>query len=434
MKHATYWRDTEPVQAGAPLGEDLSCDVCIVGAGYTGLWTAHFLKQHDAALSVVVLEADFAGAGASGHNEGFVLQALGARTPESLVAEFGRARTMSTYAELRRSAVDLSRFCVRLNLDAQFEASQIYQVAATKGQLKLIARDVELAAALAGYDPQVLRGPEIRARIGSPVLTAGYRCGGGLLNPHKLVRRLAQAVRAQGVLIYESTRALDVEDGLGGVIVRTSAATVAAASVVLATDAYQYWHPAFSGELRHKRRYALVTEPLTERQLETADWATRDGFVSPGANSIFGRLTWDSRIMISGGFSLRCRGADPAEGQSDAARVENRMISIFRRYFPTLDDVAFEYCYGGTIGITQDTLPKIGFLSPRIGYAYGYSGNGIVSCHTAARALSGLMLGQPGGGPDGDVLFLRGREPVYDSLPPPEPRAAAARGMRWTSG
>jgi len=432
MKHDTYWRETEPVQAGAPLGEDLACDVCIVGAGYTGLWTAHFLKEHDAGLSVVVIEADFAGAGASGHNEGFVLQALGARTPDSLVAEFGRARTVSTYAELRRSALDLSRFCVRRNLDAEFEASQIYQVASTRGQLKLIYRNVELAAAIGGSVARVLRGPEMRARVGSPLLTAGYRCGGGLLNPHKLVRGLAKAVQAQGVRICESTRALSVEDGAAGARVRAPTATVTAARVVLATDAYQYWHPAFAGQLRHKRRYALVTEPLTERQVEMAGWVTRDGFVNAGANSVFGRLTWDSRIMVSGGFSLRCRGTGPAEPQSDAVRFEGRMISIFRKYFPVLKDVAFEYCYGGTIGITKNMLPVVGFLSPRIGYAYGYSGNGIVSCHTAARALSGLIVGLPSG-IDSDVLFVRDREPVYGSLPAPKPRAAAARGPRQTS-
>jgi glycine/D-amino acid oxidase-like deaminating enzyme len=412
MKHGTYWRDTEPVQAGAPLGEDLACDVCIIGAGYTGLWSAHFLKQHDPALSVVLLEAGYAGAGASGHNEGFALPALGARTPDSLVAEFGPDKTMRTYAELRRSAVELARFCAHRKLDAEFEASEIYQVAVTRGQIKLMKANVELAASLDGSaaGTSVLSGAQMRARIGSPMLRGGYRCGGGLLNPHKLVRRLAEVVQSEGNRIYESTRALAVEDGAAGVRVRTSVATVSAARVVLATDAYQDWHPAFAGELHHKRRYALVTEPLTQRQLEKAGWARRDGFVTTGAEAVFGRLTWDSRIMICGGFSLGVRGADSGPRDRDAVRAEGRMISIFRRYFPALTDAAFEYCYGGTIGITASMLPRVGLLSPRVGYAYGYSGHGIVSCHAAAKALSTLMLGLPGS-PDGDALFVHGREP-----------------------
>src|ERR1700689_4047695 len=105
VKRSTYGRDTEPVEPGPPLAGDVHCDVCIVGAGYTGMWTAHFLKQAEPGLDIQLVEADYAGAGASGHNDGFVTPTIG-HGMHGVLRAWGPQRAASAYAAVGRSIME----------------------------------------------------------------------------------------------------------------------------------------------------------------------------------------------------------------------------------------------------------------------------------------------------------------------------------------
>jgi glycine/D-amino acid oxidase-like deaminating enzyme len=392
IKSTVYWHDTEivpPARRGTAVGK---YDFCIVGAGYTGLWTAYFLQQSEPSARIAVVESNFAGAGASGHNDGFLLKALAGQTGSSLQDEFGREAALQVSQALKESVVEISRFCILEDLNIEFEASSIYSVATSGIQLREIHDTIREAEHLDLPGPELVPEEELRNVFGSAKVIAGYRAGGGLVNPFKLTRALARIVTANGAQLYEATPATGVSESTGLARVDTGNGQIYCDKVVLATDAFQAWIPRLSGTISCVRSYILVSEVLTMDQLERLNWLHRPGLITACNPAFFIRLTWDNRILLGGGLARPMRRAGDQALPSEQRYAERELMRQFRRIFPSLRDVAPEYVFGGTIGVTDDLLPRIGRLSPRISYAYGYCGHGIVSAHIAAKILRDLTL------------------------------------------
>jgi glycine/D-amino acid oxidase-like deaminating enzyme len=392
LKTAVFWRETEPVTPGPPLRAEVSCDVCVVGGGYTGLWTAYLLKQAQPTLDVHVLEAEYAGAGASGHNDGFVTPTIG-HGLHNVVRRLGPARAADAYTAVGRSILDISRFCAKNKVDADLERTDLLLVATSPGQELRLRGDLDLAASLGGRNlPKILHGAEARAVIGSAAIRAAVPGGGALVNPHKLARGLARVVTEHHAVIHEQTRVRAIERGGGGYRVRTEQGTVQADAVVVATDAYQHAFPAFKQALLPVWSYAFVTEPLTSSQLDRVNWPNREGFIEARNFIRFGRLTADNRVLFGGGRAPYRYGRNMDERFIRDRHVEASLISGFRRYFPEWKDVRISHSYGGCIAMTRDLLPHVGRLRDGIYYAYGYCGNGIAMSHTASKILRDLIL------------------------------------------
>jgi glycine/D-amino acid oxidase-like deaminating enzyme len=391
-KPSVYWHDTEPVSRADPLDGEARYDVCVVGAGYTGLWTAYFLRQSQPALHVAVLEAQYAGAGASGHNDGFVLQALGGHGVASLTAKYGSDGSGRIFTALRRSALEIGRLCVAQDLDVDFEASPIYSVAAIPSHRR------KLAAALRAADELGIKGSDLIGQAGQAKLFGsvrvldGYRIGGGLLNPFKLVRALARLVVADGVALYESTPVTSIKEAAGGVTVSAGPGRVYCHKVVLATDAFQHWYPPLARQTYCVRSYILVSQQLSRQQLERLNWRSRAGFIDGHSNALFGRLTRDNRILLGGGFAAPASCPEQRPRAAEQSRAERRLTVLFRYLFPQVAETRPEYIWGGAIGVSADMLPHVGALSPNISYAYGYSGHGIVATQLAAKILRDITL------------------------------------------
>jgi glycine/D-amino acid oxidase-like deaminating enzyme len=423
--HRIFWRTTEAVEPGPPLHGDVDCDVAIVGGGYTGLWTAHFLKEAKPDLDIHVVEADYAGAGASGHNDGFVTPTIG-HNLHTVIKAHGAERAKAAFGAVGRSILELRRFCRRHGIDAELEPNGFYLVATSAAQRRRLEGDVELAARM-GVSYEVLGAHEIRDRIGSPVLQGGLKTPGALVNPHRLARGLARVTTEQGVRIHERTRATAIEREGGGHVVRTAAGDVRARHVLLATNAYQHQWASFRNKVKPVWSYAMVTEPLTDEQLSRVHWPEREGFVEARNFILFGRLTAENRILIGGGPAPYHYGRDMDEMRHlRNDRIQALLRDALVRYFPRWSDVRFAYAYGGCIAVTRDLLPHVGTLEPGLHYGYGYCGNGIAMTHTVGRTLADLISGQ-----DTDrtrLLFVDGREPRF----PPEP--VAYLGARLLSG
>ncbi|HEY0447608.1 FAD-dependent oxidoreductase [Actinophytocola sp.] len=407
VKHEVYWRDTEPVRPGPPLREDVRCDVAVVGGGYTGMWTALFLKQADPSLEIHLLEADHAGAGASGHNDGFVSPAIGS-SPGALIHRFGLERATLAHTVVGRSITELRRFCAEYDVDAELETTGQLRVAADRHQLRLLERDRDLLEQLDGRRSiERLGAADARERVDSPAIVGAFTTDGALLNPHKLARGLLRVVRELGVHVHESTPVTALRRAAGGHVLTTPYARVTAAKVLLATNAHQHRFAAFRRTVVPVWRYAAVTRPLTEPELKSVHWPDREGFVEAGNLAVVARLTADNRLLVGGG------GADHSGHGHPSATAALR--GVLARYFPRWRDIPFSHAYAGRVAVTRERVPHVGGTGDGIFYGYGYGGNEISVAHTAAKSLRDLILGRDS--VYTNLLFVNGAEKRFPPAP-----------------
>jgi glycine/D-amino acid oxidase-like deaminating enzyme len=415
-RHEIYWRETEPVIPGPTLRDDVHCDICLIGGGYTSMWTAHFVKLADPSLDIHIVETDYAGAGASGHNDGFVTPTIG-HNLTTLVKHFGTEQAQLAYAVVGRSILELGHFCRKYGVDADYETSGYYQVATTDAQAMLLKRDLRTAARLGSSTQlELLEGPRVRDVIDSPAIRAAVKSGGALINPHRLARGLARVVREQGVHIHERTPATALETQPDGYQVSTPHARVKASKVVLGANAYQHSFTRFRNKVIPVWSYAAVTEPLSDEALGQVAWPGREGFVEVGNFIVFGRLTAENRLLIGGGpVSYHFRRDMDVPTHIDNRATTRVLRGVLDRYFPCWRDVRFSHTYGGCVAITRQFVPHVGTLGDNLFYGYGYCGNGIALTHTTGKILRDLILGHQS--TYTRLLFVNGKERSF----PPEP-------------
>ncbi|MFA9430180.1 NAD(P)/FAD-dependent oxidoreductase [Egicoccus sp. AB-alg2] len=419
-RQVSYWLDGARV-AGTPLSGHQTADVAIVGAGFTGLWTALALTERDPSLRVRVVEADIVGYGASGRNGGFVEPSL----THGLAN--GRLHFPDEIEELVRLGnqnfagllADADTFGVA---DA-FERTGVIEVATAPWQAEGLAEDAELYAQL-GERHELLDAEGVRAEVDSPTYLAGLHLpdAGALVHPGRLVRALAAEAIRRGVVIHEHSPVTDLEPAGPQVIVRTAIGRVVADRVVLATNAYS--HRVLRRTARHfvpVYDYVLLTEPLSTEQLARIGWKRRQGLADTGNQFHYYRLTADDRILW-GGYDAIYRFGSKVGPRYDHRRATYDLLARhFRQTFPQLGDVRFERWWGGAIATTTRFTVTFGdALDGRVVYALGYTGLGVATTRFAAQVLADKLLA-----PDSPLLELQ----FTSTQPfpfPPEP-------LRWAS-
>jgi glycine/D-amino acid oxidase-like deaminating enzyme len=417
VKHEIYWRETAPVEPGPPLREDVRCDVAIVGGGYTGLWTAFFLKKADPSLEIHIVEAEYAGAGASGHNDGFMTPTIG-HSLAALIHRFGPEQAKLAYTVVGKSMLELRRFCDKYDVDAELEPTGYLQVASNQNQMRLLERDIQLIEQLGGGQSSIeLLGQDAaRERIDSPGIVGAFKVGGALINPHKLVRGLVRVVRELGVHVHEATRVIAIQRTGTERVLTTPHATITAPNVLLATNAYQHQFAGFGRKVVPVWSYAAVTRPLTVEELKSIHWPDREGFVEAGNFIVFGRLTAENRLLFGGGKADYHFGRDMDESKYiDNPRATSALRGVLAKYFPQWQDIPFSHEYGGCVAITREMVPHVGSSGDGLFYGYGYCGNGISVTHAAAKSLRDLILGRDS--VYTKLLYVNGAEKGF----PPEP-------------
>lgn len=413
VRHTIFWRETERVTRRPALEGRARTQLCIVGGGYTALWTSHFLKQADPTIDVTILEADYAGAGASGHNDGFVTPTVG-HSLHTVVKKFGPDRAKELYTAVGRSILELRRFCTKFDVDAELEPNGFFLVATNDGQRRRLEHDAELAGSM-GVSYDVLEAAEVRQAIDSAVFKAALKSPGATINPHKLARGLARVVEGQGVAIHDDSRALSIEGERGAWHVTTPTGVVHAEEVLIATDAYQHRFGDFQHTVKPVWSYAAVTEPLTDAQLSRLHWPGREGFVEARNLILFCRLTAENRLLVGGGPAPYRYGRDMDDRHIRSDDVTAVLRDALLRYFPALRDVRFSHAYGGCIGMTRDLVPHVGRTAEGIAYAYGYNGNGIAMTHTVGKVMRDLIL--ENGGNYGKLALVSDEHPRFPADP-----------------
>lgn len=391
VRHQVYWWETEPVEPTPPLDVPVRADVCVIGAGYTGLWTSHYLKKAEPSLDIHVVEAQYAGSGASGHGDGFITPTIG-HNLASFVHAYGTEGAQLAYSVASRSILELQRFAHKHGIDAQIEPTGYLNVAANPGQMRFLERDLDLISKLGATPPALLNANRARECIGSTAIQGGFKVGGALVNPHRLVRGLSRIVRDQGVHIHEYSPAVRVESSGSRFVVTTPRGQVTADRLLYATNAYQHQFPQFRNMVRPFWSYAVVTEPLTDEQLVQVHWPGREGFVEARNFILFARLTVQNRLLIGGGPAPYYYGRDMAERHMrnlTATLIFRRMLG---RYFPEWCNLRFTNAYGGCLDMTPDLVPHVGALPDGAFYAHGYCGNGVALTNTVGKVLRDLIL------------------------------------------
>lgn len=382
-----------PGETDAPeLEGEVRADVCIVGGGLAGLWTAITIKLRAPATDVVIVEADICGGGASGRNSGMVLSQWAKFA--ALEALCGARDAIRLGHEFGSSASNLENFCRDHRIDAEFRrdgwiwgATCPRQVGSWNGIL----------AALAKHDLHPFRpltGAEIAERTGSRSFLAGiYDPTAATIHPGKLVRGLRRVALQSGVRIYENSAMTRLERR-SPPIVGAAKGAVTAARVVLTMNAWSLGLP----ELRPAIVVMASDDAVTEPAPELLD---RVGYKAKP-------LMGDSQVFVTGfrttanhrfnpGVSGGIIGFGGMRGQRFEGRSirEDDMRACVRRGHPALADLPFADSWCGPIDRTQDGLPVFGPLPtcPDIFYGYGFSGNGVATTPIAGRILASLALG-----------------------------------------
>jgi glycine/D-amino acid oxidase-like deaminating enzyme len=412
-------------EPGPRLDGDRAADVVIVGAGFTGLWSAIQLTEADPAIDVIVLEREIAGYGASGRNGGFAMTMVG-RNLHDLVRKVGVTRAKATHLAMRQTLRSIERFCAAEGIDAGVTHPGLLTVSNGPEQDVRIRQDLRAAERLGLDDFQPLSGQECRSLVSSERLRMGHFERDSLLvDPAALTWGLRLAAQRRGVRIFEQTPVDDLAEVAGrathGVEARTPFGTVRADRALIATNAYAHAIPALRRFIFTIYAYIIVTEPLTQAQWERVGWEQRMGIEDKRIYPHFHRPTPDGRILW-GGRDAPFSAEGPNPGRERDPRIFGRLEETFRWTFPQLRDVAIDRGWAGPVCGTINCFASAGFLgrSERLAYALGYAGHGVGPSHLVGRIVSSLLLGS-----NGELMDL----PMVSKRPVPLPPGPLRGGM-----
>jgi glycine/D-amino acid oxidase-like deaminating enzyme len=389
---SVFWlQDAEDHAVSPPLEGATTADVCVVGGGFAGLWTAYELVSLDPSLDVVLIEARRCGYGASGRNGGWVTSWYDELA--ELEERFGPAQA-AWLADRSSWAIDrLEEVCGIESIDAHLRRAGALVCATAPAQTGAWDRQVAAGARLGtpGFLTPV-EGEELRARTGSPVLTGGVALtDAAAIQPARLVRGLRRALLARGVRIFEGTPMTDVRGGEPATVVAPGG-HVQAGAVVLALGAW-------AARLRDLRRavvpvgsHIVLTEPVPER-IAALGWTGGELLGDTRLLVHYAQVTRDGRIAFGrGGGAIGAAGHVLARHFTDPDTVRT-VADGFRRWFPQLADVALTHSWGGAVDRAPGHLPFAGDVAENVGYVTGFSGNGVGPSVLLGRIAARRALG-----------------------------------------
>ncbi|HXZ63063.1 MAG TPA: FAD-dependent oxidoreductase [Acidimicrobiales bacterium] len=391
-----WWEAVDaPLAARPALSEDLEVDVCIVGAGFTGLWTAHALACIDPSLRVAVLEREVAGFGASGRNGGWC-SALFPVSDAALARRHG-TEAMRAMRRAMEGTVDLvGSTAAEEGIDCHF---------AKGGSIRLVRSEAQRVRALAevdeerelGFGEEDLRwlgSEEARELIGADgVLGATFTPHCAALQPALLARGLADTVERRGVRIFEHTPAQEIRPGPGPSVV-TSGGTVRAEVVVRATEGWTPTLPGLERTLVPVYSLMVATEPLGADFWAGAGLEDRTTFADHRHMIIYGQRTADGRIAFGGRGAPYHYGSAVRPSFDSAPEVHALLRNTLTDLFPELGGARFTHAWGGPLGVPRDWHASVGFdRGSGLAWAGGYVGDGVATTNLAGRTLAHLITG-----------------------------------------
>ena len=405
----SYWLGLDSYEPDAPFEGEMRADIVIVGGGFSGLWTAYHLLKEDPGMTVVVLEGSAVGYGASGRNGGFAMTLIN-RGLKDLVAAVGAEQARALHLAAEEAIDSIGRVCEAEKIDADLQPNGLLTVSNSPLQDEIMREEFETAEQLGLSGFEFLEKDAIQSSVHSETFRCALReqsCT--LLNPARLVRGLKRAVIGAGGRVFEQTPMERLDKTNGGARVVTSKGSIETQLVLLAANAYSSRIPSLERYILPFYSYILLSEPLSDEQWSRVGWQGREGLEDRRTFLHYMRPTVDGRMMWAGRDApYRPNGPDPKYDRDE--RVFKRLEETFAWTFPQLDDVKFEYRWGGPIGVTGSFMPSAGWLEDkRIAYAFGFNGHGVAITNMVAMAMRDLILERD---TDRVRLALIGKKPI----------------------
>jgi glycine/D-amino acid oxidase-like deaminating enzyme len=387
-----------PLPPRPALTEDLDVDVCIVGAGFTGLWTAHSLVLADPTLRVAVLEREVAGFGASGRNGGWC-SALFATSDGALARRHGLDAMRAMRGAMQETVDVVGASAADEGIDCHFAKGGSVDMVRSEAQRARALAEVDEARSLGFGEDDVrwLDPDETEGLIGAAgVLGATFTPHCAVLQPALLARGLAGAVERRGVRICEHTEVLDIRAGQGGdpPTVRTQGGTVRAEFVVRATEAWTPTLPGHAREIVPVYSLMVATEPLSAAFWSRAGLENRTTFADHRHMIIYGQRTADDRIAFGGRGAPYHYGSTVRPAFDSEPAVHALLRQTLTELFPEVAGARFTHAWGGPLGIPRDWHSSVGLdRATGLAWAGGYVGDGVSTTNLAGRTLADLITG-----------------------------------------
>lgn len=376
-----------------PLVGDREVDVCIVGAGYTGLWAAYYLKQADPSLRILIVEQRFAGFGASGRNGGWLTGGF-AWSHERYLSTSSQAGVRAMVEAMHGTVDEVIRVAAQEGIEADIRRTEELMVAVTPAQQARMMAEVAQRQRWGDGSDRVfaIGAAAARARVNIPGLLGGMVATGvARIQPAKLVRGLAAAVERHGATIAEGTTVSGISPGR----VATDRGIIRAPVILRATEGFTARLPGLRRVWLPLNSAQIVTEPLPPALWDRIGWAGHE-LLGDFANAYcYCQRTRDGRIALGArGVPYRMGSAIDRDGVPDAATIR-RLTTILHRHFPDTRGLRIDHAWCGVLAVPRDWCATVGFdRTTGLGWAGGYVGVGVSTSNLAGRTLADLVTGR----------------------------------------
>lgn len=390
IENCSYWlASRENYQVSPAPDKDISVGVAVVGAGFTGLWSAYFLKQLDPSLDVVVVEQQVVGYGGSGRNAGIVSACID-HSHALAVSHFGEEDARRLARIGIQNIDELASFAA----DCDYEKTGQLHVALTPAQMEDCRKSSEVSSSLGLEGHKFLSADEVRKELNSPLyMGAAQVPGGGIVNPIKLADKIKRECEKMGVVFFERCKVQSIKDGE----ISTARGKISAQKIVLATDSYSHHlFPNLLWRFIPLYDYIIVSEPLSQSQLDSIGWKNRQGVTDGRTFFNYYRLTADNRILWGTSEAMYYSPNKVDESCDHSESHYQDLLASFARHFPQLAELSFPYRWGGPIASTTRLTPFFGTeYGGKVIYGLGYTGHGIGSTRVSGRILAHMCTAKP---------------------------------------
>ncbi len=393
----SFWLETcgDDLTPRPPLLRSTEVDVAILGAGYSGLWTAYYLLRDHPELKVAVVDRRIAGFGASGRNGGWCSGKFPV-SAGSLIERFGLEAAHRLMLAMCDAVDEVCRFLETEQVDAHFYKGGILSLARGAHQLPSIRESHAKWQRLGfGERYKLLSAEESAERVNvANVHGALFTADGASLHPGRLVRGLARAVERRGGAIYEETEVTSFDAGSGARLVTPGGELRARRALVLAGEAYLTRLPQLHRALVPMYSLIGLTEPLGDERWKEIGWQARESLSSQRLTVDYLTRTADGRILFGSRGAPYRYGSLISDDQDRHAETHAHILQSLLDWFPTLKGVRMTHTWGGPVGMPRDWMPTVSFdPASRIGTARGYTGQGVSTTNLAGRLLAALIAG-----------------------------------------
>ena len=396
LSNLSLWHSTMSAEEWGPgrtaLGGDLAVDVAIVGAGYTGLWTAYYLLQRDPTLRIALLEAQVVGFGASGRNGGWC-SALLPMGMDAIAAASTRDGAVRLQTAMHETVAEVGRVVAAEGIQCDWAHGGYLNLSRSPVQLQRETTHIEHlhSYGFTDADYRVLDQAEAQELCGATkVVGGGFTPHCAAIHPARLARGLARTVERLGAMIYEHTPVVEISPKK----VRTHLGTVTADVVVRATEAFT---PSLRGHAREVTPiYSLMiaTEPLSESFWQQAGLHDRATFNDGRHMIVYGQRTADDRLAFGGRGAWYHWGSTIKPEYDRSERVHTLIHETLKEMFPALGDAAITHRWGGPVGAARDWWCHASFdRATGLASAGNYVGDGVGTTNLSGRTLADLITG-----------------------------------------